>query len=72
MILAVGIFAGLPKSLWCIPAGLLVWNLSGGSSGGSDGSGSNIGYIMLPIVVLAVAYWGVYANFQNVSEDDHD
>lgn len=72
MILAVVVVAGWPKSLWCIPAGLLMWGLSGGSSGGSSGLGNNAGYIMLPIVVLGVACWGVYSKARSASEADRD
>lgn len=67
VLIAVAFVAGLPRSLWCIPAFILIWSLSGASSGGSSGGGSNIGYLMLPFVVLGVALWGVYSNIQRAS-----
>ena len=70
LILGVAVLTGLPRSLWCIPAFFVMWNLSGGSSGGSDGSGHNIGYLMLPFVVLGVAFWGVYSNFDKQAKPE--
>lgn len=55
---------GLPRSLWCIPAFIALWGLSGASSGGSSGMGDNIGYMLLPFVMLAIALWGAYSNIR--------
>jgi len=35
---------------------------------GSSGAGDNLGHILLPFVVLAVASWGVYSNIRRAAE----
>lgn len=65
----IAFLAGLPRSLWCIPAFILLWGLSGGSSGGGSGSGDNIGYVSMPFVLLAIALWGVYSNIRRDAKE---
>lgn len=68
IILLVLFLAGLPRSLWCIPAFILMWGLAGGSSGGSSGMGDNIGYWLILPVVFGVAVWGIYSNLRRAAE----
>ncbi|MCH9694169.1 MAG: hypothetical protein K0U72_06640 [Gammaproteobacteria bacterium] len=68
VLILIVLLAGLPRSLWCIPAFLLMWSLSGASSGGGSGAGDNFGYMLLPWVVLAVALWGVYSNLRKLDQ----
>ena len=72
IILLVLFLAGLPRSLWCIPAFILMWGLAGGSSGGSSGMGDNIGYWLIFPVVFGVALWGIYSNIRRAAEKPPD